>query len=58
MKAIMPAEKMIDMFTYKITSTQSIVDISEKLPTACLMQWHQIKNFIMKQLLFSIHLNH
>lgn len=35
MKAVMPAEKMIDMFTYKISSTQSVTSISEKVPAAC-----------------------
>jgi hypothetical protein len=35
MQAFMPAEKMIDMFTYKIISTRSIVNISEKVPSAC-----------------------
>ena len=31
----MPAEKMIDMFTYKITSNQPIEVISKKVPEAC-----------------------
>lgn len=35
MKAIMPAEKMIEMFTHKILSKLSIVDVSEKVPAAC-----------------------
>lgn len=35
MQAVMPAEKMIDMFTYKITSSQSIKEISNKVPEAC-----------------------
>ena len=32
---MMPPEKMIDMFTLKITSNQSIEKISEKVPEAC-----------------------
>jgi uncharacterized protein (DUF302 family) len=35
MQALMPPEKMIDMFTYKIKSPQSIGNISEKVPSAC-----------------------
>lgn len=35
MQALMPPEKMIEMFTYKIKSTQSIGNISEKVPPAC-----------------------
>jgi len=35
MSALMPPEKMIEMFTYKIISTQSIGNISEKVPSAC-----------------------
>ena len=35
MQAFMPPEKMIEMFIYKITSTQSIGQISEKVPSAC-----------------------
>jgi uncharacterized protein (DUF302 family) len=35
MQAIMPPEKMIEMFTYKIRSTQSIENISEKVPSMC-----------------------
>lgn len=31
----MPPEKMIDMFTYKIISNQSILKISEEVPGAC-----------------------
>jgi len=31
----MSPEKMIEMFTYKIIGTQSIVKISERVPTAC-----------------------
>lgn len=34
-QAMMPAEKMIEMFTYKITSNQSILQIAEKVPAAC-----------------------
>jgi len=35
MQAFMPPEKMIEMFTYKIISTQSIGNISEKVPSVC-----------------------
>jgi uncharacterized protein (DUF302 family) len=35
MQALMPPEKMIEMFTYKIISTQSIGKISGKVPSAC-----------------------
>ncbi len=35
MQAIMPPEKMIEMFIYKIISTLSIEQISEKVPVAC-----------------------
>lgn len=35
MQAFKPPEKMIDMFTYKIISTQSIGNISEKVPSVC-----------------------
>lgn len=35
MKAAMPAEKMIEMFTYKISSKQSIEKVTEKVPAAC-----------------------
>lgn len=35
MQALMPPEKMIEMFTYKIISTQSIGNISEKVPSVC-----------------------
>jgi uncharacterized protein (DUF302 family) len=35
MQELMPPEKMIEMFTYKITSTQSIGKVSEKVPSAC-----------------------
>ena len=35
MQALMPPEKMIDMFTYKIISTQSIWKVSAKVPSAC-----------------------
>jgi uncharacterized protein (DUF302 family) len=35
MQALMPPEKMIEMFTYKIMSTQSIGNISERVPSAC-----------------------
>jgi uncharacterized protein (DUF302 family) len=34
-KAFMPPEKMIEMFTYKITSNQPIEEISKKVPEAC-----------------------
>ena len=33
--AFMPAEKMIDMFIYKIVSNKSIEQIIEKVPAAC-----------------------
>lgn len=33
--AFMPAEKMIDMFIYKIVSNKVIEQIIEKVPTAC-----------------------
>ncbi|MCX6220989.1 MAG: DUF302 domain-containing protein [Bacteroidia bacterium] len=35
MQAIIPSKKMIEMFTYKIVSNQSIEQIAEKVPTAC-----------------------
>jgi len=35
LQALVPAEKMIEMFTYKITSTKSINQIAEKVPVAC-----------------------
>lgn len=35
MQAAMPAKEMIEMFTYKITSGQSIDKISQKVPEAC-----------------------
>lgn len=35
MKAVMPTEKMIDMFTYKISSKQSIEKVTEKVSAAC-----------------------
>jgi hypothetical protein len=35
MQALMPPGKMIEMFTYKIISTQSIGNISERVPSAC-----------------------
>ena len=35
MKAAMPPEKMIEMFTYQIISNQSIEEITEKVPIAC-----------------------
>lgn len=35
MKAAMPPEKMIDMFTYKISSKRSIEKVTEKVPAAC-----------------------
>ncbi len=35
MQALMPPEKMIEMFTYKIISNQSIIEIAEKVPSAC-----------------------
>lgn len=35
MQAIMPAEKMIDMFTFDIRSNLSIDKISENVPEAC-----------------------
>lgn len=35
MQALMPPEKMIEMFTYKIISDQPIGKISEKVPSAC-----------------------
>ncbi len=35
MQSFMPPKKMIDMFTYKILSKQSIEQITEKVPTAC-----------------------
>ena len=34
-KAFMPAKKMIDMFTYKIISKQSIEQLAQKVPEAC-----------------------
>jgi hypothetical protein len=35
MQALMPPEKMIKMFTYKIISNQPTVKISERVPSAC-----------------------
>ncbi len=35
MQSLMPAEKMIEMFTYKIISNQSIGRIAERVPSAC-----------------------
>jgi uncharacterized protein (DUF302 family) len=35
MKALLPAKKMIDMFTYKIVSNQPIEQIAQKIPEAC-----------------------
>lgn len=35
MKATMPADKMIEMFTYKITSKLPIDQVIEKVPSAC-----------------------
>jgi uncharacterized protein (DUF302 family) len=35
MQAVIPPEKMIDMFTYQIESNQSIGKISERVPSAC-----------------------
>lgn len=35
MQAMMPAEKMIEMFIYKITSKLAIEQIAEKVPSAC-----------------------
>jgi hypothetical protein len=35
MHALTPPGKMIEMVTYKIISTQSIGDISERVPSAC-----------------------
>ena len=35
MKAAMPAEKMIEMFSHKISSEQPIVKVIEKVPAAC-----------------------
>jgi uncharacterized protein (DUF302 family) len=35
MPKLTPPEKMIEMFTYKITSTQSIGNVSGKMPSAC-----------------------
>jgi uncharacterized protein (DUF302 family) len=35
LQELMTPEKMIEMFTYKIISNQSIVQIAEKVPTAC-----------------------
>lgn len=34
-KAFIPAKKMIEMFTYKIVSNQSIEQIAQKVPEAC-----------------------
>lgn len=60
----MPPGKMIDMFTYKIISNQSIGKVSEKIPSACekykfaLLQtyvYHEIvasKGFPMKRKVF------
>jgi uncharacterized protein (DUF302 family) len=35
MGAIMPAEKMIEMFTYKVISNKPIGDISANVPSTC-----------------------
>ena len=35
MQALMPPEKMIEMFTYKINSNLPIEKVSEKVPSAC-----------------------
>jgi uncharacterized protein (DUF302 family) len=35
MQALMPPAKMIDMFTFKIVSTQSIDYVSKKVPQVC-----------------------
>jgi hypothetical protein len=35
MQSLMPAEKMIEMFTYKIVNNQPIGQITEKVPSAC-----------------------
>jgi len=35
MQAIMPPAKMIDIFTFKIVSTQSIDSVSKKVPQLC-----------------------
>lgn len=35
MKAVLPAEKMIEMFTYKIESNQPIEQVTLKVPSAC-----------------------
>lgn len=35
MQSMMPAEKMIEMFTYKISSKLPIEQIAEKVPAAC-----------------------
>jgi uncharacterized protein (DUF302 family) len=35
MQSLMPAEKMIEMFTYKIKSDKSIEAIAESIPEAC-----------------------
>lgn len=35
LQSMMPADKMIEMFTYKITSTKSINQIAEEIPTSC-----------------------
>jgi hypothetical protein len=35
MKAAMPANKMIDMFTYKIESNKPIEQVTSKVPAAC-----------------------
>lgn len=34
-QALMPSNKMIDMFTFKMTSKQSIEQITQKVPEAC-----------------------
>jgi len=35
LQAFMPPSKMIQMFTYKVISNQSIEQIAERVPTAC-----------------------
>jgi len=35
MQALMPPEKMIEMFTYKIISNKPIEQVSEKVPLTC-----------------------
>ncbi len=34
-QAVMPPEKMIDMFTYKLISKESIDEITQKVPAVC-----------------------